>query len=59
MNGEKVEYSIVGASESDPVSGKISSESPLAHSLIGKAKGEKVEIILPSGNTQCEIIDIK
>lgn len=59
MNGEKVEYSIVGASESDPLSGKISSESPLAHSLIGKTKGEKVEMTLPGGKSICEIIDIK
>lgn len=59
MDGQKLEYSIVGASESDPASGKISLDSPLGHSLIGKTKGEKVDIITPNGKMVCEIIDIK
>lgn len=59
MSGDQLEYTIVGASESDPASGKISIESPLGYSLIGKIKGEKVEINAPNGKMLCEIIDIK
>lgn len=59
IDGQQVEYSIVGASESDPMSGKISVDSPIGHSLIGKAKGEKAEILTPNGKLSCEIIAIK
>jgi len=59
MNGENLEFNIVGASESDPSQGKISVESPLGHSLLGKAKGERVEITTPNGQVVCEIVAIK
>lgn len=59
MNGNQSEYTIVGASESDPAAGKISIESPLGHSLLGKAKREKVEILTPNGRMICTIVDIK
>ena len=42
-------YSIVGESESDPLSGKISNESPMAKGLLGHKIGEEVEIEIPSG----------
>lgn len=59
MDGQELEYSIVGASESDPVSGRVSIDSPIGHSLIGKTKGEKVEILTPNKKMACEIIAIK
>ncbi len=59
IDKETLEYTIVGASESDPISGKISIDSPIGHSLIGKARGEKVEILTPNGKMACEIIEIK
>lgn len=59
MDGETLEYTIVGSSESDPASGKISSESPIGYSLMGKAKGDKVEINTPNGKMTCQIIAIK
>ncbi|MFC2685064.1 MAG: transcription elongation factor GreA [Limosilactobacillus oris] len=40
-------YSIVGESESDPLSGKISNESPMAKGLLGHKIGEEVEIEIP------------
>lgn len=58
MNGKTFEYLIVGVSESDPASGKISVDSPIGHSLIGKGKGEKVEILAPTGKMTCRIIEI-
>lgn len=58
-DGETVTYEIVGANESDPGRGKISAESPLGFSLLGKAKGEKIEIKTPNGVTGYEIIEVK
>ncbi len=52
-------YEIVGANESDPLHGKISAESPMGFSLIGKAKGEKVDITTPNGTTTYEIVEVK
>ena len=59
MDGKTLEYNIVSSSESDPASGKISSESPIGYSLMGKSKGEKVEIVAPTGKMTCKIIAIK
>jgi len=59
MDGETLEYTIVGSSESDPSAGKISSESPIGYSLLGKVKGDKVAINTPNGKMTCQIISIK
>jgi len=45
------EYDIVGRTEADPLNGKISDESPVGHGLLGKAVGEKAEVLLPTGQT--------
>lgn len=52
-------YTIVGESESDPLSGKISNESPMAKGLLGHRVGEKVDIEIPSGTMHVEILDVK
>ena|SRR5437660_9757984 len=46
---EKRMWQIVGESEADARSGKISIFSPLARALIGKTKGAVVEVITPRG----------
>ena len=51
-------YSIVGESESDPLSGKISDESPMAKGLLGHKIGEEVEIEIPSGTMKVKILDV-
>ena len=48
---ETEEYDIVGRTEADAFNGKISDESPVGHALMGKAVGEKAEVLLPSGHT--------
>ncbi|OGD67372.1 transcription elongation factor GreA [Candidatus Berkelbacteria bacterium RIFCSPHIGHO2_12_FULL_36_9] len=58
-NGKKTCYKIVGSTESDPENGKISSESPIAVSLLGKKKGETVMVSVPDGEMKCKILDIK
>lgn len=56
---EEKEYTITGASESDPTKGLISNESPLGRAFIGKKKDEEVEIKIPVGIVTYKIIKIK
>ncbi|MFN8134823.1 MAG: GreA/GreB family elongation factor [Bacteroidales bacterium] len=39
-------------------SGKISVSSPIAKGLLGKAKGNKVDIAIPAGSITVEIVEI-
>ena len=48
---EAEEYDIVGRTEADAFNGKISDESPVGHALMGKAVGDKAEVLLPTGQT--------
>jgi transcription elongation factor GreA len=54
-----VEYTIVGSAESDPSNNKISNESPVGQALLGKPKGAIVDVHVPAGVIQYEILDIK
>jgi len=48
--GEPAEtYRIVGAAEADPRNGRISNESPIGAALLGRRKGEVVDVETPSG----------
>lgn len=47
-DGEE-EYTIVGGEEADVVSGRISTESPLAMALLGRAAGDQVKVRAPGG----------
>ena len=55
---EEEEYIIVGATESDPVSGKISDESPIGKALLGKKVGDTVEVETPGGTISIKILEI-
>ena len=55
---EILEFSIVGATESDPVSGKISNLSPLGTALLGKKKGITITVKSPSGEVKYEILEV-
>ena len=50
-DGEKDEYTIVSSSEADPMSGKISDESPVGMALNGQRAGSIAEVVLPNGKT--------
>jgi transcription elongation factor GreA len=53
-DGEKETYTIVGSAEADPFEGKISNDSPIAKSLLGK------QIVqTPGGEMQVKIIAVK
>jgi len=56
--GDVVDYTIVGSAESDPINNKISNESPVGQALLGKAKGAIVDVNVPAGVIQYEILDI-
>ncbi len=56
---EEEEYRFVGSQESDPMSGKISDESPFGKAMLGKKVGATVEVEAPVGILKFQIIDIK
>ena len=55
---EEVEYSIVGSTEADPYTNKISDESPVGRGIIGRNIGETVEIETPGGMVSLKILSI-
>lgn len=55
---EELDYSIVGATEADPVAGKISNLSPLGSELLGKKKGITINVSSPGGNVKYEILEV-
>jgi transcription elongation factor GreA len=57
-NGSVVSYTLVPESEANLKLGKISVSSPIAKGLLGKAVGDKVEIDVPAGKLNFEIIEI-
>ena len=57
--GDKtVVYSLVGPVEADPLSGKISNESPIGLQLMGKSVGDQATISTPKGVTTYEIVSL-
>ena len=58
-DGDEEEYSIVGKAEADPLEGKISNESPIAKSLIGKREGDEVDITTPGGTMKVKIVKVE
>ena len=56
---EKRKYQIVGDVESDAKKGRISLSSPIARALIGKSKGDTVEVAAPGGARSYEIVKVE
>jgi transcription elongation factor GreA len=56
---QTVEYRIVGSAEADPTQNKLSNESPVGKAIIGKKKGETVEVAAPRGSMKFKILEIK
>ncbi len=55
---EEQVINIVGSAEADVLNNKISNESPLGIALIGKKKGEVVEVAAPNGTFQYKILEV-
>jgi transcription elongation factor GreA len=58
-DGEEESYTIVGSAEADPFEGKISNDSPIAKSLMGKRVGDEVTVQTPGGDMSVRITSIK
>lgn len=51
-NGELIEVTLVGTTETNSLEHKISNESPVGHAIIGHGEGDSVEVVTPSGETR-------
>src|SRR5690625_3508331 len=58
-DGEEETYVIVGSAEADPFEGKISNDSPIAKSLIGKETGAEVMVPTPGGEIKVKIVNVE
>jgi len=57
---ETLEYHIVGSAEANPVERKLSNESPVGKAILGRKKGETVEVTTPRGGVvKFKIMEIK
>ena len=52
-------YTIVGSTEADPIEHKISNESPIGKSLLGRMEGDTVEVNAPGGKFRFEVVKVK
>ncbi|HKU58094.1 MAG TPA: transcription elongation factor GreA [Gaiellaceae bacterium] len=54
-----IEYHIVGSAEANPAENKLSNESPVGKAIMGRKKGEIVEVAAPRGALKFKIMEIK
>ncbi len=57
-DNEQEEYTIVGSMEADPFENKISNESPIGKSIIGKKVDDTLSVESPTGSYQIKIVKI-
>jgi transcription elongation factor GreA len=55
---KKHEYQLVGPAEAAPSEGRISHESPVGRALLGKKRGDKVQVTTPSGVVEMAIVSV-
>jgi transcription elongation factor GreA len=55
---EEVEYKLVTSEETDVVSGKISTTSPIGRALLNKKVGDSATVITPNGKRELEILKL-
>src|SRR4029077_8846454 len=53
------EYHIVGSAEANPAENKLSNESPVGKAILGRKKGDTVEVAAPRGALKFKILEIK
>lgn len=56
---EVYEYTIVGSTEADPMSNRISNESPVGKGLLGARVGQKLSIGIPAGTLRVEVLEVR
>jgi len=57
-DGEEIEYTLVSEEEADIDNDKISIKSPIGRGLLGKSAGETVQIKVPAGVIEYEIVEV-
>ena len=57
-DGETIDYTIVGTSDSDVAAGRISSSSPVGRALLGRAEGDEVVIKTPAGERHYLVVSV-
>ena len=57
-SGKELEYKLVGATEASLAEGKLSVESPVAQSIIGKMAGENVAVPTPRGSRSYTLLNV-
>lgn len=57
-NGQQMTYTLVSEAEANLREGKMSVGTPIAKALIGKKKGDKVQVSAPSGLIEFEIVEV-
>jgi transcription elongation factor GreA len=57
--GKTIEYHIVGSAEANPAESKLSNESPVGRAIMGRKKGETVEVAAPRGTLKFKVMQIK
>ncbi len=57
-NGKEVTYTIVSENEANIREGKLAIGTPIAKAILGKKKGDAVEVSVPAGTIKFEILDI-
>ena len=55
---ESYDFTIVGSTEADPFSQRISNESPVGQALMGAKQGDKVMVDAPSGKSEFEVVKL-
>lgn len=58
MDGKQSQLEMVGSNEADPLSGRISNESPLGQSLLGKKVGDQATIATPRGQVAYTVVKV-
>jgi transcription elongation factor GreA len=56
---ETMEYVMVGSAEADPENQKLSNESPVGQAIMGRKKGETVDVATPRGKMKFKIVAVK
>ncbi len=59
FSGERETYVLVGSSEADPASGRLSYQSPVGKALLGARAGDQVRVELPGGAHEYRIIEVR
>jgi transcription elongation factor GreA len=58
-DGTGITYQIVGEDEADIRRGLISISSPIARAIVGKSKGDVVDVEVPAGRRSYEIVGVR